>query len=75
MLLLSRKKGESIIIDGGITVTIHEIEGNQVRVAVSAPPDIRVDRQEIHYRWRAFVEECETAGANGEPSSSSKHAE
>lgn len=63
MLVLSRKVGESIIIDECITVMIREIEGNQVRVGISAPPNIRVDREEIHHRWRAFVDGCETTEA------------
>ena len=48
MLVLTRKVGESIIIDGCITVTITAIDGGKVRVGISAPPEIRVDREEIH---------------------------
>jgi carbon storage regulator len=48
MLVLSRKVGESIIIDGGITVTIVAVDGNKVRVGISAPPEVRVDREEVH---------------------------
>ena len=48
MLVLTRKVGESIIIDGNITVTITAVEGNKVRIGVSAPPQVRVDREEIH---------------------------
>lgn len=63
MLMLSRKAGESIVIDGCISVLIHEIDGAQVRLGISAPPEIRVDRGEIHERWRAFIESCQMASS------------
>ena len=48
MLILSRKHGESLIINGDIEVKILEIQGSHVKVGVSAPKDIVVDRKEIH---------------------------
>ena len=49
MLTLSRKRNQKIIIDGGlITVQIIEIKPGQVKVAVNAPADISVHREEIH---------------------------
>jgi carbon storage regulator len=50
MLVLSRKRGEQIIVDGDIEVTIVEISGDRVRLGVNAPPSVRVDRREIHER-------------------------
>ncbi len=50
MLVLMRRVGESIIIDGGIRVTVVSVQGDKVRVGIEAPPDVRVDRQEIHER-------------------------
>lgn len=48
MLVLSRKRGESIIIaDGLITVTVLEIHGRQVRLGIEAPRDISVVREEL----------------------------
>jgi carbon storage regulator len=47
MLVLGRKVGESIVIDGGIVVTIMEIKGNGVRVGVHAPKDVTVLRAEV----------------------------
>lgn len=47
MLVLSRKKNESIIIDGCITVTIVEIRGDKVRLGISAPADVAVHRREV----------------------------
>lgn len=56
MLVLSRKVGEQVVIDGGITVTITSIDGNKVRLGISAPPDVRIDRAEVHQRLREFAE-------------------
>ena len=50
MLVLTRRIGERIVIDGDIEVTIVAIKGDRVRVGITAPPTVRVDRQEIHER-------------------------
>lgn len=47
MLVLGRKRNESIIIDGGIEITILEIAGNRVRLGVKAPDNVRVLRDEL----------------------------
>ncbi len=52
MLVLSRCPGEEIVIDGNIRVTVVEVRGNQVRLGISAPPSVTVDRQEVHDRRR-----------------------
>jgi carbon storage regulator len=48
MLILTRKTGEAIIIDGSIKVSVLSIEGNQIRLGIDAPKDISVHREEIH---------------------------
>ncbi|MDN8590787.1 carbon storage regulator CsrA [Paenibacillus sp. 11B] len=48
MLVLSRKKGESIIIQDQIEVTILAVEGDTVRIGISAPKHIDIFRQEIY---------------------------
>ncbi len=50
MLILSRKVGESLIIDGNIEIKILHIKNGNVRVGVHAPDNIVVDREEIHER-------------------------
>jgi carbon storage regulator len=49
MLVLSRKKNESIIIDGHI-VTVVEIRGDKIKLGIEAPREINVDRLEV---WEA----------------------
>jgi len=50
MLVLSRRPGEEIVIDGDIRVRVVSVQGRTVRLAIAAPPAIRVDRLEIHSR-------------------------
>ncbi len=47
MLVLRRKVGESVVLDGGITVTVNAVEGGRVKLAFSAPPHIRIWRKEL----------------------------
>ena len=47
MLALSRKTGESIIIDNDIEVTILEIKGDQVKLGIKAPKSVPIYRKEI----------------------------
>lgn len=50
MLVLSRKKGESIVVNDNITVTVVEIKGDKVRLGITAPDSVPVDRQEVRER-------------------------
>ena len=47
MLLLSRKKDESIVINNDVTITVIEIRGDRVRIGVTAPKEVPVHRQEV----------------------------
>ncbi len=48
MLILSRKTGESIVIDGRIHVKIVRVEGEVVKVGIDAPADVPVHRREVY---------------------------
>ncbi|MBX6314076.1 MAG: carbon storage regulator CsrA [Isosphaeraceae bacterium] len=48
MLVLSRKKNESIIINDHITVTVVEIRGDKVRLGIEAPKEVSVHRREVY---------------------------
>ena len=47
MLVLSRKKNESIVINDDITVTVVEIRGDKVRLGINAPREVQVHRREV----------------------------
>ena len=47
MLVLTRKVGSSIIIDGQIKVQVVRIKGRQVRLAIDAPKNTKVHREEV----------------------------
>lgn len=57
MLILSRKIGESLVIgeDPEITATVIAICNNQVKIGISAPPEIPVDREEIRRMKKNFA--------------------
>jgi len=48
MLILSRKLGESIVIDGRITVKVVRVEGDVVKLGIEAPTTVPVHRQEVY---------------------------
>ncbi len=48
MLVLSRKKNESIIINDDITIVVVEIRGDKVRLGIEAPKEVPVHRHEVY---------------------------
>lgn len=48
MLVLSRRIGETLVINDNIKLTVLGIKGNEVRIGIDAPRDVAVNRQEIH---------------------------
>jgi len=75
MLVLSRKKNESIIINDDITIVVVEIRGDKVRLGVEAPKEVPVHRREvfdaIHRNELAAgnktADKADTAGTSGNP--------
>lgn len=53
MLVLSRRKSEEIVIAGNIVITVVEIRGDKVRLAITAPKEVPVHRKEV---WEAIQE-------------------
>lgn len=47
-MVLSRKKGESIVINDDVTVVVVEIRGDKVRLGVEAPKEVPVHRREVY---------------------------
>ena len=48
MLVLSRKKNESIVINNDIRIVVVEIRGDKVRLGVEAPKEVPVHRREVY---------------------------
>ena len=62
MLVLSRKLGETIVIDGEIRVTIVKIDRNQVRIGIEAPKEVAIYREEIAPKREVTVSHNALAG-------------
>jgi carbon storage regulator len=61
MLVLTRRVGEEMVIDGNIRVMVVAVKGEKIRLGISAPPSITVDRKEVHQRRVEFGFECDWA--------------
>ena len=48
MLVLSRKRNESIVINDDITIVVVEIRGDKVRLGIEAPKEVPVHRKEVY---------------------------
>ena len=48
MLALSRKKGEALMINNDIQITVLDIKGEQVKIGISAPKEVPVYRKEVY---------------------------
>ena len=47
MLVLTRRKNQSILIGDDIVVTVLEVKGDQIRLGITAPRDVQVYREEL----------------------------
>lgn len=59
MLVLSRKKNQSIVIDGNIEIEVLQVKGNSIRLGIKAPRDVRVLRGELKPFGMALRSETE----------------
>lgn len=48
MLALTRKKGESLVINNNVEITVLDIRGDQVKIGISAPKDVSIYRKEVY---------------------------
>ncbi len=55
MLVLTRRIGEQLVIDGNIRVMVVAVNGDKVRLGTNAPPSVTVDRSEVHERREEFA--------------------
>lgn len=62
MLVLSRKRDESIIIGDDVIITVVDIKGEQVKIGISAPKNVSIHRKEI---YEAIQQENQAAARSG----------
>lgn len=60
MLVLSRKKSETIVIDGNIEIEVLQVKGNSIRLGIKAPNSVKVLRGELKPFGMASLEEEES---------------
>ncbi|MBE5894751.1 MAG: carbon storage regulator CsrA [Lachnospiraceae bacterium] len=60
MLALSRKKGEAIVINNDIEITILEVKGEQVKIGIAAPKEVPVYRKEVYTQIQEANKEAMT---------------
>lgn len=48
MLALTKKKGEALVINNNIEITVLEIRGDQIKIGISAPKDVPIYRKEVY---------------------------
>lgn len=67
MLILSRKIGETVVIDGNIRVKIVRVEGDVVKVGIEAPGEVSIHRQEVYDEIQRSNKEALTGGRSALP--------
>jgi carbon storage regulator len=67
MLVLTRKRNESIVINNDITVVVVEIRGDKVRLGVEAPKEVPVHRREVYDAIKRHHAVEAAAGSSAEP--------
>ena len=58
MLALTRKKGESLVINNNIEITVLEIRGDQIKIGISAPKEVPIYRKEVYVKIQKENEEA-----------------
>ena len=48
MLALTRRKGEALVVNNNIEITVLEVRGDQVKIGISAPKDVPIYRKEVY---------------------------
>ena len=60
MLALSRKKGESLIINNNIEITVLEVKGEQIKLGIAAPKEVPIYRKEVYMQIQEANKEAMT---------------
>jgi len=64
MLILSRRPGESLTIGDDVVVTVVGVSGNQIRLGITAPREVRVLREEVYKAIREENQAADGVGSN-----------
>ena len=64
MLVLSRKRSESIVINENIVITVVEVRGDKVRLGIEAPREVPIHRSEVHDAIRTEQTAAEESDAD-----------
>jgi carbon storage regulator len=57
MLALTRKKGEALVINNNIEITVIEVRGDQIKLGITAPKDVPIYRKEVYLQIQKENEE------------------
>ena len=63
MLVMTRKRNESVVLNNDIVLTVVEIRGDKVRLGIVAPKEVPVHRQEVYDAIHGAKEQAEAAPA------------
>jgi len=58
MLALTRKKGESLVVNNNIEITVLEIRGDQIKIGIQAPKEVPIYRKEVYVQIQKENEEA-----------------
>lgn len=58
MLALTRKKGESLVVNNNIEITVLEIRGDQIKIGIQAPKEVPIYRKEVYLQIQKENEEA-----------------
>lgn len=59
MLVLTRKRGEAIVVGENVRVTVIDVQGNRVRIGFEAPVEVRIRREELPEAGRDEAASCD----------------
>jgi carbon storage regulator len=65
MLIISRKSGESFLIDDSIEVTVLDVSNDKIKIGISAPQHIKIIRKELKETESANLEAAQASRADG----------
>ena len=75
MLALTRKKGESLMVNNNVEITVLEVRGDQVKIGINAPKSVPIYRKEIYVQIQEANKDALTADGFGKNARKTHHRE